>query len=103
VITGADAYSPDGNARDVADIVRKRTGDRVFTAAVDGRLVSRVAAMLDCTTPRTAPLTCSGTTLHGRAPDVAGKDWTLQTTFRDARRCAPTCLRRSMSAARRRS
>jgi electron transfer flavoprotein alpha subunit len=84
VITGADAYSPDGNARDVTDVVRSEQAIAFFTAAssMGKDLLPRVAAMLDCTTfSDCTGLSCAGTTFTIVRPMLAGKVIaTMQTT-----------------------
>jgi electron transfer flavoprotein alpha subunit len=51
VLTGAERFSPDGTAADVAALVREASAEACFAAATStGKdLVPRVAALLDCT------------------------------------------------------
>ena len=76
VITGADAYSPDGNANDVATVVRNEKAIAFLTAASSAGkdLLPRVAALLDCSTfADCTSASCAGDTFSVVRPMLAGK------------------------------
>ena len=84
-LTGADRYSPDRTARDVAGLVREHNATAFLCAASsNGKdLAPRVAALLDSVLfSDCIELTVKGDGLHVRRPWLAGK--TLATLASDA-------------------